>query len=101
MFNVFFTPNIAYDNLNLNLRDPNDTSKPNKFFGDKRVRQAVLYAIDRQQISNVVYSGLAEVVDTWITDLHQMRDALQSPLVKHYEYNPAKAKEYWPRLAGN
>lgn len=93
VFNVFFTPNIAYDNLNLNLRDPNDTSKPNKFFGDKRVRQAVLYAIDRQQISNVVYSGLAEVVDTWITDLHQMRDALKSPLVKHYEYNPAKAKE--------
>ncbi|MDK2945071.1 MAG: peptide/nickel transport system substrate-binding protein [Mesotoga sp.] len=92
MFNVFYTPNIAYDNLNLNLRDPEDTSKPHPIFGDKRVRQAVLYGLNREQISNVVYAGLAEVVDTWITDLHQMRDALKSPEVKHYEYNPAKAK---------
>ncbi|MDD3460953.1 MAG: peptide ABC transporter substrate-binding protein, partial [Mesotoga sp.] len=92
MFNVFYTPNIAYDNLNLNLRDPEDTTKPHPIFGDKRVRQAVLYGINREQISNVVYAGLAEVVDTWITDLHQMREALKAPDVKHYEYNPAKAK---------
>ena len=90
MFNVFYTPNIAYDNLNLNLRDPEDTSKPHPIFGDKRVRQAVLYGLNREQISNVVYAGLAKVVDTWITDLHQMRDALKSPEVKHYEYNPRK-----------
>lgn len=92
VFNVFFTPNIAYDNLNLNLRDPKDTTKPHPILGDKKVRQAILHAINREQISNVVYSGLAEVVDTWITDLHQMRDALKSPLVKHYEYNLDKAK---------
>ncbi len=91
IYQVYLTPNVAYQCINLNFRDPEDLSKPNQFFGDNRVRQAVLYGINRDQLNKIVFFGKAEVVDTWITENHMMREALSDPRIKHYEYNPQKA----------
>ncbi|MFW6263828.1 MAG: ABC transporter substrate-binding protein, partial [Thermotogota bacterium] len=91
VFNVFLTPNVAYQCIDLNYRDPEDLSKPNPLFSDVRVRQAFLYGLNREQINQIVFQGEAEIVDTWITELHMMREALKDPAIKHYEYNPAKA----------
>jgi len=93
MFNVFLTPNVAYRCIDLNFRDPEDLTKPNPLFGDIRTRQAFLYGLNREQINNIVFQGEAEIVDTWITELHMMREALKAPAIKHYEYNPTKAKQ--------
>lgn len=93
IFNVYFTPNVALWTLDLNFRDPNDLSKPHPLFSDIRVRQAMLYAIDRQQLNEVVFQGLGQIVDTWITELHIMRDALKSSKIKKYPYDPKKAEQ--------
>lgn len=93
IFNVYFTPNVALWTLNLNFRDPNDLSKPHPLFSDIRVRQAMLYAIDRQQLNEVVFQGLGQIMDTWITELHIMRDALKSNKIKKYPYDPKKVEQ--------
>jgi len=93
LFNVYLTPNVAYQCINLNFRDPENLDQPNQFFADKRVRQAVLHGINRDQLNKIVFFGKAEVVDTWITELHMMRDALENPEINHYEYNPQKAMQ--------
>ncbi|MDK2931059.1 MAG: peptide/nickel transport system substrate-binding protein [Bacillota bacterium] len=91
-FNVTFTPTVAYDSIALNFWDPRDLSKPHPAFSDVRVRQAILYAINRTAINTVVYSGQAQVAHAWITPLHAMRDALADPRVHKYPYDPAKAR---------
>lgn len=93
IFNVYFTPNVALWTLDLNFRDPNDLSKPHPLFSDIRVRQAMLYAIDRQQLNEIVFQGLGQIMDTWITELHIMRDALKSDKIKKYPYDPKKAEQ--------
>ncbi|HPJ87922.1 MAG TPA: peptide ABC transporter substrate-binding protein [Thermotogota bacterium] len=93
IYNVFLTPNVAYQCVDLNFRDPEDTSKPNELFADKRVRQAFLLGLNRDQINMIVYKNEAQIVDTWITELHMMREALKDPRVVHYPYNPAKARQ--------
>jgi peptide/nickel transport system substrate-binding protein len=93
IFNVYFTPNVALWTLDLNFRDPKDLSKPHPLFSDVRVRQAILYALDRQQINQVVFFGLGQIMDTWITEIHIMRDALKGDHIKRYPYDPKKAEQ--------
>jgi peptide/nickel transport system substrate-binding protein len=80
-FQKFRYPVFAYTYLGFNLRHP--------FFQDKRVRQAIAYAIDKSEIVDVVLFGLGSpatgpyVPDTWP----------YNSKVKKYEYNPEKAKK--------
>jgi len=80
-FQKFRFPNFAYTYMGFNLRHP--------FFQDKRVRQAIAYAIDKSELVDVVLYGLGApatgpyVPNTWP----------YNPDVKKYEYNPEKAKE--------
>ncbi|MBA3061151.1 MAG: peptide-binding protein, partial [Nitrospirae bacterium] len=80
-FQKFRYPVFAYTYMGFNLKHP--------FFQDKRVRQAIAYAIDKSEIIDVVLFGLGSpatgpyVPNTWP----------YNPNVKRYEYNPEKAKE--------
>ena len=80
-FQKFRYPTFAYTYLGFNLKHP--------FFQDKRVRQAIAYAIDKQEIVDVVLFGLGKpatgpyVPNTWP----------YNPNVKNYEYDPGKAKQ--------
>lgn len=71
----------GYTYLGYNLLD--------KRFQDKRVRQAISYAIDKEEIVQGVLLGLGEIAtgpykpDTWAYNPH----------VKRYPYNPEKAEE--------
>ncbi len=71
---------FAYTYLGYNLRRP--------MFQDRRVRQALSYAINKQEIIDGVLLGLGEVAtgpykpDTWV----------YNPDVQRYPYDPAKAK---------
>jgi len=58
-------------------------------FPDKRFRQALAYAIDREVLLNDLIQGLGDVVDGPYAPSHPYFD----PNVKKYEYNPEKAKE--------
>ncbi len=80
-FRKFRFPAFAYTYMGFNLKHP--------FFSDKRVRQAIAYAIDKSEIVDVVLYGLGTpatgpyVPNTWP----------YNPNVKKYEYNPEKAKQ--------
>lgn len=56
---------------------------------DKRVRQALLYAIDRNQILEQLLNGHGEVVDGFLSSAGPFYDESMEPI----SYNPEKAKE--------
>ncbi len=80
-FQKFRYPQFVYTYMGFNLRHP--------FFKDKRVRQAIAYAIDKSEIVDVVLFGLGSpatgpyVPNTWP----------YNPNVKEYKYDPEKAKQ--------
>ncbi len=80
-FQKFRYPAFVYTYMGFNLKHP--------WFKDKRVRQAMAYAIDKSEIVDVVLFGLGSpatgpyVPNTWP----------YNPDVKKYEYNPEKARE--------
>lgn len=80
-FQKFRYPVPSYTYMGFNLKHP--------FFKDKRVRQAIAHAIDKNEIVDVVLFGLGSsatgpyVPNTWY----------YNPDVKDYEHNPALAKE--------
>ncbi len=79
-FQKFRYPAFAYTYLGFNLKHP--------FFKDKRVRQAIAYAIDKQEILDVVLFGLGNVS----TGPYVPNTWPYNPNVRKYEYNPEKAK---------
>ena len=80
-FNKYRFPAFQYTHMAFNLKHP--------FFKDKRVRQAIAYAIDKSELVDVVLFGLGSpatgpyVPNTWP----------YNPNVKKYEYNTEKAKQ--------
>jgi peptide/nickel transport system substrate-binding protein len=80
-FRKYRFPSFAYTYLGFNLKHP--------FFKDKRVRQAIAYAIDKQEIVDVVLFGLGTVA----TGPYVPHTWPYNPNVKKYDYNPEKAKE--------
>jgi peptide/nickel transport system substrate-binding protein len=70
-----------YTYIGYNLADP--------LFSDKKVRQALSYAVDKEAIIEGVLMGLGEeCTGPFIKDTYAYNDK-----VKKYPYNPAKAKE--------
>ncbi len=80
-FNKYKYLSFSYTYLGYNLRHP--------FFKDKRVRQAISYAIDKQEIIRGVLLGLGVVA----TGPYKPDAWFYNPNVKRYPYNPQKAKE--------
>ena len=80
-FQKFRYPQFVYTYMGFNLKHP--------FFKDRRVRQAIAYAIDKSEIIDVVLFGLGSpatgpyVPNTWP----------YNPDVKKYPYNPEKARQ--------
>lgn len=80
-FRKYRYPAFNYTHLAFNQKHP--------WFSDKRVRQAMAYAIDKDEIVDVVLFGLGSpatgpyVPNTWP----------YNPNVRKYDYNPEKAKE--------
>jgi peptide/nickel transport system substrate-binding protein len=54
---------------------------------DKTVRQAILTAIDRDRIIDMVYLGYAEKYDSWV----YTEDPLHHPNLPQFDYDPVKA----------
>jgi len=65
----------------------NVTDKP--YFQDPRVRQAISYAINRQELIDTLIPGLRDPMDTIFPEDHPM----YNPDAKHYPYDPDKARE--------
>jgi peptide/nickel transport system substrate-binding protein len=72
---------FSYTYLGYNLQSP--------LFKDKRVRQAISYAIDKEEIIKVVLLGLGEIS----TGPYKPGAWYYNPHVKYYPYDPDRAKE--------
>ena len=75
-----FGPSLLYDSLTLNLDNP--------ILKDKRVRQALAYASDREAISKSLYQSLQTVTDSPVPPNHpaSLKNA------KRYQFDLAKAR---------
>jgi peptide/nickel transport system substrate-binding protein len=79
-FNKYRYPAFAYTYLGYNLRKP--------MFQDRRVRQAITYAIDKQEIVDGVLLGLGQPA----TGPYKPGSWPYNPEVQRYPYAPDKAR---------
>lgn len=80
-YNVIFKPALIYEHVDVLLDNP--------FLKDRRVRQAILMAIDRKAISDKLFDGKQPVAEGDISPL----DPMHSTTARHYAYDPAAAKK--------
>jgi peptide/nickel transport system substrate-binding protein len=90
---VLYKPGLVYEHVDVNLDNP--------MLADRRVRQALLYALDRQAIVGQVFAGRQPVADTNVSPLDQM----YAGDVRRYGYDPDAAVRLldeagWGKLAG-
>jgi peptide/nickel transport system substrate-binding protein len=71
---------FSYEHIDLNHANP--------LLADRRVRQAMLLAIDRQTITRRLFDGLLPVADGFVPPI----DAGYFPDVRKYAYDPAAAE---------
>ena len=79
-FTVLYKPSLSYEHIDLNLDNP--------VLADARVRQALLYGIDRRAISQQLFAGRQPVAESFVSPL----DWVHTDEVPHYPYDPAKAR---------
>ncbi len=77
---VISAPSVLYTYMGINLTDP--------ILGNKDVRKALAYAIDRESIIKNKFMGMARPSDSVLVPEHWAYEKD----VERYEYNPEKAK---------
>ena len=78
-FDVFYKPGLTYEHLDVRLDNP--------ALADRRVRQALLLAIDRKAISERLFGGRQPVADTSVNPL----DWVHATDVPVYPFDPERA----------
>ena len=78
-YNVIFKPGLIYEHIDLNLDNP--------ILRDRRVRQALVYALDREAISRELFAGRQPVAHASVSPL----DWVHSEDIPTYPYDPARA----------
>lgn len=78
-FNFAIQGSLAYEHVDIDLDNP--------LLADRRIRQALLLAIDRQTITRRLFDGLLPVADSLVAPT----DRTYSPGVRKYSYDPAAA----------
>lgn len=79
-FEYIFKPSLTFEHIDLKIENP--------ALADLRVRQALLYSIDRQTMVNRLFEGMQPVAATWVNPLDPNYDSSIAPT----PYDPAKAK---------
>jgi peptide/nickel transport system substrate-binding protein len=78
-FAVTYKPSLVYEHVDVNLSNP--------VLADRRVRQALLSAIDREAMSKQLFDGRQPVADAMVPPL----DWVYTTDVPKYPYDPARA----------
>src|SRR5207247_1827484 len=69
-----------------------DLARPVNGLGTRPGRQALLQAIDRETLAQVVTAGLAPAADSWYLPSHPQRPELEAWIPK-YPYDPSRAQQ--------
>lgn len=78
-FDVVYRPGLNYEHIDVNLGNP--------VLSDRRVRQALLYGLDRAGLSKQLFDGRQPVARSNVNPL----DPAHSDAVPNYDYDPKKA----------
>src|SRR6185503_7686440 len=78
-FRMLFKPGLTFEHVDLSLDRP--------ALSDRRVRQALLYGLDREAISKSLFAGRQPVAASFVNPL----DAGHSAETPQYRYDPAMA----------
>ena len=81
---------IGWNNIDPKTYEEKKEFTPNKLFGDKEIRIALTYAINRQEILEDYLYNYGELAATPISPIF---NSAYDPEIKLYEYNPEKAKK--------
>lgn len=74
----------------IDLDQYNDKDGQADYFADKRVRQAMLYALDREQESKIISNGVWKPAHSWLSRSSRFYN---EKILKIYQYNPKKAEK--------
>ncbi|MFQ5939373.1 MAG: peptide ABC transporter substrate-binding protein [Alphaproteobacteria bacterium] len=88
-YNVVYRPGLIYEHIDLNLDNP--------ILSDRRVRQALIYGLDRQAISDELFEGRQPVAHTSVNPL----DWVYADDIQTYAYAPEKAAELLDQAGWN
>lgn len=78
-YDVTYKPGLTYEHIDFRLDDP--------VFADLRLRQALMYAMNRDAINNQIFGGRQQPAHSNINPL----DTVYAVDVQKYPYDPAKA----------
>jgi peptide/nickel transport system substrate-binding protein len=78
-YDVVYKPGLIYEHIDLNLENP--------LLADRRVRQALLYGIDRNAIVTKLFEGKQPVAHGYISETRPDFD----PTAPRYAFDPKKA----------
>jgi len=78
-FDILYKPGLIYEHIDLNLDNP--------ILADKRVRHALIHAIDRQAISQRLFAGRQPVAHSSVNPL----DWVYAKDIPKYPYDPKQA----------
>ncbi len=79
-FTYVYKPGLTHEHIDLQPNNP--------ILQDKRVREALIYAINRKQISERLFQGKSPVANSFVGPL----SPFYTDDVKKYDYDPARAK---------
>lgn len=78
-YDINYKESLVYEHIDLNLDNP--------IFRDRRVRQALLLAIDRETINTTLFGGRQPVAHGFVNPL----DWVASDALPRYDYDPVRA----------
>lgn len=78
---IVYKPGLTYEHISVNL--------DNEILADKRVRQALLYGLDRETMVRQIFEGRQPVAHSMVNPLDKGYD----PATRTYPYDPAKAAQ--------
>lgn len=81
-YDVEFKPGLIYEHINVNLDNP--------VLRDRRVRQALLYGIDRETLVRQLFEGRQPVAHSFVNPLDR---AAYNEDIPRYNYDPNRARQ--------
>ncbi len=82
-YNVIFTPSITYEHIDLNLDNP--------ILKDQRVRQALVYAANREEMVNALFEGKQQVAEHFVSPKDPWYPNPSE--IKNYRYSRRQAQK--------
>lgn len=86
-FDIWFVPGAIWEHIDINKFENCQVVK-DLGLNDKRTRQAILHALNREGLVKAFFDGLQPVAHTWIAPVNP----LFNPNVKKYEFDLKKAE---------